>query len=177
MKIALRSMILTLLVGSLTLADDERKASEQPKNDQEFLTWAIACDTAEIKAGELAQKMGSNPVVVRLAQKLALDCSNNRATLVAIGKALRMDVAETTFPGAKERAEKLSKTEKGDFDKEYIKAQVEGQQKALKMYETWAKEGKDENIRNLANRSLPVIRNHLELTRRVATDLGVKLPD
>lgn len=172
MRNAMKWAAMGFFCAGLALAAEDKKADDQPKTDQEFLKKAIACDTAEIKMGAMAQKMATNQGVQRFAQKMVTDHTNNRATLAAIGKALKLDVAEVEMKEHKAEMEKLSKLDKKDFDRAYIKSQVEGHEKALKMYEAWAKESKDENFRTAATKALLVVRHHLEEARKLATDAG-----
>jgi len=172
MKTATMCAALALALCGLAAAEERKAAGDDPKSDQDFVTWAIATDTAEIKMGEAAQKMSGNAAVQRFGQKMVTDHTNNRATLVAVGKVLKLDVAETMPNEHKDMLEKLSKLDKKDFDREYVKAQVEGHEKALKTYEKWAKDARDENLRNLATKAVPVVRGHLEEAQRLSREVG-----
>jgi putative membrane protein len=158
-------------------AAEDKKAEAEPKTDQEFLARALACDMAEIKMGEMAQKMATSPDVQRFAQKMVADHAKNRAALTALAATLKAEVSEAAHKDHKEAMEKLSKFDKKDFDREYVKCQVEGHEKALKMYEKWAKEAKDDDLRAAAAKAVPVVRGHLEEARRLATSLGTKNPE
>jgi len=167
-----------VLFGGLALAADERKSAAEPKTDQEFLTCALSADLAEVKMGEIALKSANDSGVQRFAQKMIDDHGKHHKALAALARNLKLDVSETALMSDhKQDVEKLSKLDRKEFDKEYIKAQVMGHEKVLKMYEKFAKDARDASLREEATKTIPVVRGHLEDARRLATQLGVRTGD
>ena len=65
----------------------------------------------------------------------------------------------------------LKSTKGADFDREYMKTMIEDHQKALKEFESNAKTRQDEELRNVLNRALPRVREHLKHAQQIARDL------
>ena len=53
-------------------------------------------------------------------------------------------------------------------NREYLRLMIEEHEESLKMHEKWAREATNEEIRDYARRTAPVIKDHLEQARRLA---------
>lgn len=60
----------------------------------------------------------------------------------------------------------------GDFDKEYMRHMVKGHKEALKLFTQAAKELKNVQLREFANKTADTIREHLQPARAVNEKLG-----
>ena len=65
------------------------------------------------------------------------------------------------------RADKLSKLSGADFDRAYMKDMVEDHVKDVAMFEKEAKNGKDADVKAFADKTLPTLREHLQMARDV----------
>lgn len=63
--------------------------------------------------------------------------------------------------------QRLSKLSGSEFDKAYIRHEIDQHKKAIQDYERAANEAKDSELKNFASNTLPTLRNHL----RMAQDL------
>jgi putative membrane protein len=64
-------------------------------------------------------------------------------------------------------ADKLSKLSGADFDRAYMKHMVDDHVKDVAMFEKEAKNGKDADLKAWANKTLPTLREHLQMARDV----------
>ncbi|MBI3653058.1 MAG: DUF4142 domain-containing protein [Acidobacteria bacterium] len=62
-------------------------------------------------------------------------------------------------------SEKLAKLSGADFDREYMKYMVEDHVKDVAMFEKEAKTGKDADIKAFAEKTLPTLKEHLQMAR------------
>jgi putative membrane protein len=63
---------------------------------------------------------------------------------------------------SKREYDKLSKLSGADFDKEYMKQMVSDHKKDIKEFQSQAKSGKDADIKNFAQSTLPTLEDHLK---------------
>jgi putative membrane protein len=164
------------LLYSLAAQADEGKIIKKvdpnaPRTDQEFLAWAINDNMAEVKFGEKAVKNASDKDVRKFAQTMIDDHTKQRDALLKQAKAMKMGVVAGASKEGREEAAKLSRLSGLDYDREYINFMVEGHEKALGVYETWAKKAKDSELRELAAKAVPVVKEHLRMARELQTRL------
>jgi putative membrane protein len=61
----------------------------------------------------------------------------------------------------------LSKLSNGDFDREYMKMMVEDHEKAVTLYQSYAKHGRHDGLRTFASDTLPTVKAHLKEARAI----------
>ncbi len=70
--------------------------------------------------------------------------------------------------------DELSKLKGSAFDQAYAKDMVSGHQKAIEQFEMEAKNGQDADVKAWAEKSLPTLREHLELAQAAVKDVKGK---
>jgi len=147
----------------------ERKPLDKdPANDVEFVAMALAGDIGEIKMAEMALKKSKNEDVRKFAERMIRDHTMSRDSLLERAKDLKVAVAEGLEPNKREMMDRLSKLEGSDFDNEYWRMMVMDHEKALRMWEKFSRDAKDEKLRELARKTVPTVKEHLEHARRFA---------
>ena len=68
--------------------------------------------------------------------------------------------------------DKLAQLSGADFDKEYMSAMVKDHEEDVKDFETQANGGSDPDIKNFAAKTLPTLKNHLQMARDTANKVG-----
>ena len=54
-----------------------------------------------------------------------------------------------------------------DFDKTYAKQQVDGHEEAVKLFDSYAKDGDNASLKQFAQKTLPVIQDHLTEAKKL----------
>lgn len=152
-----------LFVASVSFAEDKDK---DKKEAGDFLTKASQCNQLEIKLGELASEKATSPEVKEFARQMV---EEHR-------KADKMLLEGGTKPAAnaeidakhKEAWERLNKLSGEEFDREYMKMQVEGHKKAVEMFKKQAESGEDNALKATAGKLLPDFQKHLEKAQQIA---------
>jgi uncharacterized protein (DUF305 family) len=67
----------------------------------------------------------------------------------------------------KSSVNKLTKLSGAEFDREYVKAMVEDHEKDVKAFELQSQGGADEEVKNFAAKTLPVLQRHLQMAREM----------
>jgi putative membrane protein len=143
---------------------------------------------AEIKLGQLAAERASNPQVKQFGRRMVTDHqkANNELKQVAS----KMSVTLPTEPDQEhqELADRLSKLKGAEFDREYMKAMVDGHEKVAKELERHAGPAARQGERSVgtsgdtatganaaleawASKTLPDVRQHLEQARQIEAKL------
>ncbi len=120
---------------------------------------------AEVEAGKLAEQKAQDAQVKQFAQRMVHDHTqaNDRLKQIAASHGVSLP-AHLDKKGQKE-LDKLGKLSGEDFDKTYMKDQVSDHKKVIDEFEKEAKSGKNADIRNFAENTLPTLKEHLQLAQ------------
>lgn len=154
---------LAVLAALMLVACD--KKSETPT----FVEKAAITDMFEIEAGKVALEKGQADSVKAFAQHMVDDhakLSDNLKATVAAEK-LQVKVPEQLDEDHNENLEKLKKASAEDFDETYAEMQVKGHKDAVDLFETYAKDGDNDALKQVAANALPTIKGHLEEAQKL----------
>lgn len=178
MKTMMRSLLavafLALAVPGLARAQGkliDKLPEGEPKTDKEFLIRAIHDLTAELRSAETVAKRSEEPKVRNLANKLIEDHKSLREDLMAQAKAQKIAVVEGLDKAQRERLARLTELRGREQDREFLKQEVDCHEKAVQLFDRWAKTTSDNDLRALANRAVKTLRAHLEHARKLQGDL------
>jgi len=168
--------LLALVVPGLARAQEGKKLVDrlpegEPKTDKQFLIKAINDNTAEIRSAETVAKRTENVEVRNFANKLIEDHKSLRTDLMAQAKAQKLAIVEGLDKEQREKLKTLTDLRGAEQDKEFLKQQVECHEKALQMYERWAKTTSDNDLRDAARRAAKSVRHHLDHARKLQAGL------
>ena len=142
-------------------------SSDMTPDDKEFVTKAGMAGLAEVKFANLALQQGANADVKAFAQRMLTDHSktNNELAQFATTKGLAL-AAE--LEGDHEKAlEHLRGLSGAEFDKAYMDHMVADHEKTVADFEKASTSATDTDLKAWAGRSLPTLREHLQLARDV----------
>jgi putative membrane protein len=153
----MRSRILVLALtaglgaGTLACAADD---------DVEFARQAASTGMLEVELGSYAAANAESPEVKRFGMNMVDD--HGKANRELADLAQKSGITLPTTMNAEHRAEagKLMALKGADFDREYVKAMVDGHQKAVSAFSAQADQKRTELDRWAAS-TLPVIEQHL----------------
>jgi putative membrane protein len=110
---------------------------------------------------QLAAERATNPDVKQFAEKLVTDHTKANAELTSLASAKNVKVDQDND---KDHAyKKLEKKSGNDFDREFVEEMVDDHEKDIKMFEKAASDAKDAEVRNFASKTLPTLREHLQI--------------
>lgn len=165
-----------LLLAPAALADKAGKG-EKGNPDQQFVTKASQAGLAEVNHGTLAAEKAANADVKRFAQRMVKDHTANNEELKTVANNKQFKLATTMGKKHQAMQDKLAKLEGEEFDRAYMKHMVMGHKEAVSLFEKYSKNGKDEDLKAFAEKSLPTLKEHLQLAQSVAGKVGVKDTD
>lgn len=143
------------------------------QQDHKFATDAAADGMLEVELGQLAIKNGSSQAVKDFGQRMVTDHTKANQQLMQVASQKGMSLPKELPANLKQERDKLSKTTGAEFDRMYIGHMVKAHEKDVKEFEKEAQKAGDPALRTFAEQTLPVLRQHLELVRTLASQLGV----
>jgi len=70
-------------------------------------------------------------------------------------------------------ANRLAGLSGAGFDREYMRQQLKDHEKAIDLFQKEADKGKDQELKDWANKTLPTLREHQRMAREIASAVGV----
>ena len=158
-------LFMPLLLGVACDDDNSEGVAIGSLTSEEFVQRAAASDLFEIQTGNLALQKSTMAEVRDFAQEIINDhtASSQELALLTQKKNIQMP---TTLPEDKQNSvNRLSGLSGTGFDKAFSDEQEAAHEEAIELYERAAEDLKDADLRAFAQRTLPVLRMHLEHAR------------
>lgn len=156
-------------------AQTETKAKTKgslTQQDQKFAMNAAEGSMMEIQAGQLAVKNASSQAVKDFGQRMVTDHTKASQQLTQIASQKAMTLPKELSADHRQHHNQLSKATGAQFDRLYMSHMVKAHEKDVKDFEKQAQKGDDAALRAFAEQSLPILRQHLELARTLASQVG-----
>jgi putative membrane protein len=169
MRSALRLTAAAGLLFGITAAGwaDEDK----PFTDQEFVKKAASGGLHEVEMGKLAKDRAANADVKKFGERMVTDHSKANDELKEIAKGMGIQLSDKMMEEHQKHVDHMKDLRGADFDQAYMKHMVEDHEKAVKMFEKASKECKDARLRQWAEKTLPTIKDHLAMARKIRDGL------
>jgi putative membrane protein len=170
----MRSVLrLTVAAGLLAGYTTAGRADEpdKPFTDNEFVMKAASGGMYEVEAGKLAKDRAANADVKKFGEKMVADHTKAGDELKDLAKELGIPLSGKVSEEHQKHLDRLKDLRGADFDLAYMKQQVEGHEKMAKMFEKAAKEGKDARLRQWAEKTLPTVKDHLDMAKKIRDGL------
>lgn len=136
--------------------------------DRKFVESAAQGGMFEVQVGQLAVSKASDPNVKSFAQMLVEQHTqaNNELTQLANAKGVEMPAAPKH--SQRREIEKLGKRSGADFDQHFVReVGIKAHEKDIKSFQKAAKDLKDPDLRGFAQKTLPMLQNHLAAAQRL----------
>ncbi|HTB14157.1 MAG TPA: DUF4142 domain-containing protein [Bryobacteraceae bacterium] len=141
--------------------------------DSSFLKDATEGGIMEVKLGQLAQTNASSQAVKDFGQRMVTDHGKmgDDVRMVATNQHVSVPTSESMMQ--KMTYERLSHKTGVDFDKAYIEDMVKDHKADIAAFEKEVNSGSDPDAKAVAQKALPIIREHLRMAQEIAAQLGV----
>lgn len=158
-----------IMAASLTFAFPAFSAEKA----QGFVDAAAVGGLFEVESSELALKMAKADDVESFAQTMINDHKRANATLEGLATKEGFKVPKTLDKKHEAKIQTL-KNAGAQFDPPYVKAQLEGHQDTVQLFETYASSGDNAALRAFAAETLPKLKEHLKTIEGVSRSLGTQ---
>jgi putative membrane protein len=138
--------------------------------DVKFVKTESAAGSAVVKLAELGVQKAERADVKAFAEMLVTDHTQVNKELSALAVEKGVEVSAVISPKHAEEFQKLEKASKADFDKEFLADIISDHKKCVSNFEEAAKDAKNSDVKNWAEKMLPVLKAH----HAKATELAAK---
>src|SRR5215212_3821520 len=135
----------------------------------EFVTKAANSSLFEIQSSQSALQKSQNNQVRDFAQKMIQDHTKASDQL----KAAAQGQTVPTAPDAEhaQMLQQLNGANGGDFDRRYVQLQLTGHQEAVALFDQYAQNGDNPQLKQFAQQALPDLREHLQMAQQLRSAL------
>lgn len=141
------------------------------KADQRMMKDLAQANLAEIKTGEMALQKSQDEEVKKFAQKMIDDHTAAMKELQELAQARGVDLPEEMGMKHKATSAALEKLSPEKFDETYMKqGGVSDHKKAHKLVQDIQKKAKDPELKSIAAKVEPTIKEHLQMAQQHANE-------
>jgi putative membrane protein len=136
-------------------------------NAQSFVNKAAVGGMFEVQSSELALKKSKDADVRQFAEMMVADHSKANNTLKSVAQQEGLTVP-TELDHKHANTLKELRNAGSQFDAPYIKAQLQGHETTVKLFERYSNAGDNKALRNFAAETLPTLRMHLNRIEQIS---------
>lgn len=141
------------------------------KEDREFFERAAIAGMAEIQAAEIARTKAVDADTKAFADMMLGDHGKNNSELKSLAASKGVTLPTTLDRKHADLIEELRDKKSGkDFDDKYSNDMEAAHEDAVKLFEKASKDSKDPDVKAFAAKSLPTLKSHLEMARKLDAD-------
>ncbi len=155
-------------------SDEKAKKGRFSTKDYEFLCEAARGSITEVTLAELAKQKGSNTAVKNYAERMLADHgkANQELQKIATDKGASLP---TDLTGKHQKiTQKMLELSGAEFDKAYAKHMTNDHTEDTKKFAEAAKSVKDPDLKAFAEKTLPVLQEHLRMAEEMEKLVGAK---
>lgn len=158
---------------------------------REFINEAAITNMAEVQLGKLAQERATDPQVKQFAEMMVRDHTKANDELKQAASQMNVQLPTELDEKHRDLADRLSKLQGQEFDREYMNAMVDGHEDAINLVEGRANRGREmtsaggsdpnaqatgttgsnvqgeQAVDQWATKTLPTLRQHLQRAEQV----------
>ena len=151
----------------ISTTNSNTTSMDNPVDAKGFMTTAAESGMAEVQLGQLAAKKAQSADVKQFAQKMITDHTKANSELKQLAEKEIVSLPTELNAKHKDLMTKLQGLSGAEFDREYMKAQVEDHEKAVSLFQNQTDDGEDADIKAFASKTLPTLKSHLEMAKSI----------
>jgi putative membrane protein len=166
----MRTLIPAALAALLVVpaARAQQPAGQAAVSDPLFATAAAIGGMAELSISELGVQKATDPELKKFSQQMINEHTRMNAELAAVASQKGIALPRMVDPRAQFCAQSLAGLSGQEFDRCYAKAQLVSHMDAVATFESESQRGLDPDIKALAAKALPKIKEHLRMIKPIA---------
>jgi len=150
---------------------DQISPSTVSEEDSKFAVEVASGGMMEVQLGELAQQKASNQRVKDFGAMMVRDHSKLNDELKSLAAMKNITLPPAPGEDHMDDIKKLSEKSGKEFDKDYIKLMIDDHEKDIDKFEKCSKDAKDPDLRAFAEKTLPILRKHLDDAKKIKDEL------
>jgi putative membrane protein len=153
-------------------AKTEQKKGGLTGKDRKYFQDIAQANMAEVETGKLAQSKASSEEVKKYASHMIEDHGQMLEEQQAMAKAKGMQLPKQPKKEHQSALKKLEGMSGQEFDRAYMEQMVKDHDKTLKLVRETAKNAKDPELKQAAEKAAPDVEKHLAMAKQIAGDKG-----
>lgn len=141
------------------------------RDTQKFFEQAAQGGMAEVELGKLASGKAVSPEVKQFAERMVQDHGKNNQELMQLASKYGVTPPSELEGKHKKARERLSGLSGVGFDRAYMDQMVKDHKDTIDLFEKQAKRGKQQDVKQLAQQTLPVLQEHLKQAQQIQKSL------
>jgi putative membrane protein len=129
--------------------------------------------TLQVSLGKLAQEKGRDDAVKRFGERMERDHGALQEQLNNMASRNGMPYKSGMGPENRANLDRLEKMSGRAFDRAYMTFMIQSHNGYLNYWRNEGRAARSAPVRTLVNRGLPTLEEHMEMARRVGTNVGV----
>jgi putative membrane protein len=141
-------------------------------SDRSFVKEAAQGGQAEVRMGELGQQKATSADVKNLAKTLSDDHQKANDELANIAKSKGVDLPSGIGSTQQSAISDLESKQGPEFDRQFVMIAIRDHKGDIAVFEQASRQLTDPDLRAFAQKTLPVLRNHLQLAEQAAKSIS-----
>lgn len=173
-RILVAALAAAVVLPAAAFAQESGSASSNvaASADAAFVRKASASGLAEVALGQLGASQGSSADTKAFGERMVKDHTAANDELKSIASGKNMTVSPAPMAADKEAAAAMGKKSGADFDKAFAKKMVADHEKAVALFTKESTGGKDPELKAFATKTLPTLKEHLEMAKKLPGGSG-----
>lgn len=167
----------TAAPGQVAPSASGHTAEKRPVSDPLFAAAAATGGLTEVTLAELGEQKATNPELKKFSQHMIAEHTKMNAELMALATQKSLPLPKTLPANAAFCAQSLAGLSGEDFDACYAKAQLVVHMDSLAAFEAEAERGQDADMKALAAKGVPHIKEHLKMIKPIAMKYEEKMKE
>jgi putative membrane protein len=164
-RVAAVALVLALGVAA---RGDDKKTDQKPVSDEEFVIKAASGGAFEVESGKLAKDAAQSADVKKFAEKMITDHGKANKQLIGIARKANFGIPVKMLDEHRMLFDTVKGAKGAAFDRAYADAQVKAHEEAVALFSNAAKNARNPDLKAFAEKTLPVIKEHYELAKKLA---------
>jgi putative membrane protein len=146
-------------------------SAAQASTTEDFVKTVAISDMFEIQSGQLAAEKARNDDVQSFGKQMADDHSKTSDDLKELidDEDIKVELPSKLDDEHQANLDKLKGLSDNQFDKEYVRMQIDAHQKAVALFESYATAGENDDLKKWAGDTLPTLKEHLDEVQNLKT--------
>jgi putative membrane protein len=155
-----------------TLANSNANMAGLSAGDRDFMTKAAIGGMEEVELGRMAAQKGASNDVKQFGQRMVDDHSRANTELMSLASQKNVTLPTTLDQQHQDDVDRLTKLSGAAFDREYMTMMVKDHVEDVSEFERESASGSDTDVKAWAGRTVPTLRQHLQMAQETATKVG-----
>jgi putative membrane protein len=150
-----------------TNSGDTASGTGPSRADRTFIRKAAEGNVAEVDLGRMAQQTSQDPNVRAFGERMVRDHTQANEQLTSVAQSLNVTLPTSPSKSDQAKIDKLSHLTGADFDEAFAREMVKEHRTDIRAFERETKDGRDSQVKQFAESTLPTIREHLAMAEKL----------